>query len=164
MTQPKNPRKIRRPIALLRITLGVIILVTWWDNFQKGIYSADGIQGLFDWIFNETGGGTYFGYRAIIQGTILQAPAAFAAFQMIAEFLMGLGLLFGGLTRLASLGAALFFFNLFMAFLGGSEWIWTYVLLTVSALVVFLTHAGRELGFDAYLIKKRGAPRFPLLW
>lgn len=164
MFESKDVRKVRRAVALLRITLGVILLVTWWDNFQKDVYTAEGIQGLFNWIFNTTGGGNYFGYKAIVQSTILQAPAAFAAFQMIAEFLMGLGLLVGGLTRLAALGAILFFANLLLAFLGGSEWIWTYVLLVVSSLVVFLTYAGRELGFDRYLLKKRGPPRIPFLW
>ena len=164
MSENRDVRKLRRAVALLRITLGIIILVTWWDNFQKGVYTAGGIQGLFDWIFNTTGGGSYFGYKATVQSTILQTPAAFAAFQMIAEFLMGLGLLVGGLTRLASLGAVLFFANLLLAFLGGTEWIWTYVLLTISALVVFLTYAGREFGFDRYLLKKRGAPRIPFLW
>lgn len=164
MSDSKDARKIRRTVALLRITLGVIILFTWWDNFQKGVYTADGIVGLFNYIFNDTGGGTFLGYRVIIQGTIMQAPGAFAAFQMIAEFLMGLGLLFGGLTRLVSLGATFFFLNLFLAYFGGSEWIWTYVLLTISALVVFLSYAGRELGFDRYLLKTRGAPRFSLLW
>ena len=164
MSESKDVRKVRRAVALLRITLGVIILVTWWDNFQKGVYTAEGIQNLFHWIFGQTGGGTFFGYRGIIQNTVLQSPAAFAAFQMIAEFLMGLGLVAGGLTRLAALGAVLFFLNLFFAFLGGSEWIWTYVLLVVSALVVFLSYAGRELGFDRYLVKTRGTPRIPFLW
>ncbi len=167
MSDSKDVRKLRRAVALLRITLGVIILVTWWDNFTKeptSVYTAEGIQGLFDWIFNTTGGGNFLGYRGIVQNTILQAPAAFAAFQMIAEFLMGLGLLVGGLTRLASLGALFFFLNLFFAFLGGSEWIWTYVLLTMSSLVVFLTYAGRELGFDWYILKRRGAPPIPFLW
>ncbi len=164
MSDSKDVRKARKAVALLRITLGVILLVTWWENFQKGVYTAEGIQGLFSWIFNETGGGNFLGYKAIVQGTILQFPAAFAAFQMIAEFLLGLGLLFGGLTRLASLGATFFFFNLFLAFFGGSEWIWSYILLTVSSLVVFLTYAGRELGFDRTLYKKRGTPPVPILW
>jgi uncharacterized membrane protein YphA (DoxX/SURF4 family) len=164
MTESKEVRRIRRPVALLRITLGIIILVTWWDNFQKEVYTADGMVGLFNYIFDENGGGTLLGYRAIIESTILQSPGAFAAFQMIAEVLMVLGLFVGGLTRLASLGAILFFLNLFLAYFGGNEWIWTYVLLLVSALVVFLTYAGREWGFDRYLVKKRGAPSFSLLW
>ena len=164
MIESKDIRSVRRATALLRITLGVILLVTWWENFNKDIYTADGIRGLFNYIFDETGGGNFLGYRVIVQSTILQFPGAFAAFQMIAEFLMGLGLLVGGITRLAALGAAFFFLNLFLAYFGGSEWIWTYVLLTISAWVVFLTYAGRALGFDAYLLKKQGKPPLPLLW
>jgi uncharacterized membrane protein YphA (DoxX/SURF4 family) len=83
---------------------------------------------------------------------------------MVAEFLMGLGLLVGGLTPLAGAGAMLFFFNLFLTYFGGNEWIWTYVLLTVSALVVTITLAGRQFGFDQYLLQKRGQPAIRFLW
>ena len=88
----------------------------------------------------------------------------FAGFQMVAEFLMGLGLLVGGLTPLAGAGATLFFFNLFLTYFGGNEWIWTYVLLTVSALVVTITLAGRQFGLDQYLLHKRGQPPIRFLW
>ena len=168
MTETKDIRKLRKAVALLRLTLGIIILSIWWDNFQKGIYTGQGITDLFlhpdRGIFTATGGGTYFGYRTIIESTILQWPAAFAAFQMIAELMMGLGLLVGGLTRLASLGATFFFLNLLLAYLGGNGGIWTYVLLTVSSLVVFLTYAGREFGFDRRLVASRGEPKYKFLW
>jgi uncharacterized membrane protein YphA (DoxX/SURF4 family) len=164
MTESADARKLRRTVALLRVTLGVIILATWWDNFQKGIYSAEGIIGLFNYIFNDTGGGALLGYRGLINSTILQFPGQFAAFQMIAEFLMGLALLVGLLTPLAGLAATFFFLNLFLAYFGGSEWIWTYVLLTVSAFVVAWTRAGRAYGFDARLVRQRGSPPFPFLW
>ena len=58
MSDSKDVRKIRRVVALLRITLGVIILFTWWENYKKGIYTAEGLQGLFNYIFNENGGGS----------------------------------------------------------------------------------------------------------
>ncbi|NJN82900.1 MAG: hypothetical protein HC802_11880 [Caldilineaceae bacterium] len=154
---------VRRVIALLRVTLGVILLVTWYDNFTKGVYTADGILGLFNYLFNDNGGGPEF-YRALINGTILQAPGLFAGFQMVGELLLGLGLLFGGLTMLSGLGATFFFFNLFLAYFGGSEWIWTYVLLMVSSFVVALTRSGRAFGIDHYLVKKFGEPRVFFLW
>jgi len=163
MTTANETQNLRRIVALLRITLGVILLVTWYDNLTSGVYTAEGITGLFNYIFNDNGGGPDF-YRAIVQNTILQAPGAFAVFQMVAEFLMGLGLLVGGLTPAAGIGAAFFFFNLLLAYLGGSEWIWTYVLLTVSALVVALARAGRAWGLDQYLLQKRGRPPFRFLW
>ncbi len=163
MTETPEALYLRRLIALLRITLGIIILATWYENLTKGIYTADGITGLFDYIFNEVGGGPGF-YRAIINGTILQAPGAFAAFQMVAEFLLGLALLIGLLTPIAGGGAVLFFFNLLLAYLGGNEWIWVYVLLTMSALVVALSRSGRAFGVDQMLLAKRGQPPKGILW
>jgi len=159
---PDDARGLRRLIALLRITLGVILLATWFDNLTKGVYSGGGIEGLFDYIFNENGGGPAF-YRSLIDSTILQAPAAFGAFQLVAEFALGAGLLLGLFTPLAGLGAALFFANLFLAYLGGQEWIWTYVLLTVTAVVVALARSGRVWGVDGWLLARRGGPRWPFV-
>ena len=159
---PNDAAGIRKIVALLRITLGIIILVTWAENLTKGTYSGGGITGLFEYIFDENGGGAAF-YRAIIEGTILQAPAAFGAFQLVAEFLMGVGLLVGLFTPLAGLGATLFFFNLILAFWGGQEWIWTYVLLTVSTVVIALTRSGRAWGIDAWLLTRRGEPSLKFL-
>ena len=159
---PEDAAGLRRLTAVLRITLGVIILATWADNLSKGLYSGGGIAGLFDYIFYENGGGPAF-YRALIESTILQAPAAFGAFQLVAEFLLGAGLLLGVFTPVAGLGAAVFFANLFLAYLGGQEWIWTYVLLTVAAVVVALARAGRAWGVDAWLLARRGEPRYRFL-
>lgn len=161
MGQVEN--RMRQAVAILRITLGVILLVTWYKNLQDGTYTGDGIVGLFNYLFNDNGGGPAF-YRAIINGTILQVPGLFAVFQLVGELLLGLGLLVGLLTPLAAVGAALFFFNLFLAYLGGQEWIWTYVLLTVSALVTGLTQSGRAWGLDSLLLKRLGEPPRGPIW
>ena len=163
MTEPNEGQRLRVLIAPLRMTLGLILLVTWYENFTKGTYTADGIVGLFNYIFNDTGGGPEW-YRALIEATILQVPGLFAAFQLVAELLLGLGLFFGGLTPIAGCAAALFFFNLFLSYYGGNEWIWIYVLLTVSALVVGLTRSGRAFGLDQYLFQTRGDPPYDFLW
>ena len=159
---PDDATGLRKVVAPLRIALGIIILVTWVENLTKGTYSGGGISGLFEYIFDENGGGSAF-YRAIIGGTILQAPAAFGAFQLVAEFLMGVGLLLGLFTPLVGLGAGLFFVNLTLAFWGGQEWIWTYVLLTVSSVVAALTRSGRAWGIDAWLLSRRGEPSLKFL-
>jgi len=141
----------------------VILVFAWFDNLQKDVYTADGIIGLFNYLFNENGGGPAF-YRAIINGTILQVPGLFAVFQLVGELLLGLGLLVGLFTPLAAIGAALFFFNLFLAHLGGHAWIWTYVLLTVSALVTALTQSGRAWGLDSLLLRRLGEPPRGPIW
>ncbi len=163
MNTDTQAQYFRRMIAVLRITLGVILLVTWYDNFTKGVYTADGIRGLFDWIFNETGGGSD-AYRAIVNSTILPNAGAFAAFQLVAELLLGLGLTFGGLTTIAGWGATVFFLNLFLSYQGGSEWIWTYVLLTAAGFVVATTKSGRAFGLDQLLLQTQGEPKKWWLW
>ena len=163
MSNNHEAQSIRGVIAVLRITVGVILLVTWWENLQGGIYTADGITGLFNDIFNDNGGGPAF-YRSAIQATILQAPGAFAAFQLVAEFLLGAGLIVGALTPLVGLGATLFFLNLFLAYFGGHEWIWTYVLLTSAAFTVAFTRSGRAFGLDQMLVQSQGEPPIPYLW
>lgn len=71
----------------------------------------------------------------------------------------------GGFTPLIGSVTTLFFFNLFLTYVGNSqEWIWTYALLIVSALVVTLTLSGRQFGLDQYLLKTRGRPPIRFLW
>ncbi len=159
----RQPARTCRSVALLRITLGVLILVTWYENLQKGVYSGEGIIGLFDYIFNENGGG-FAWYRSFVGLTILRVPGAFGVVQMITELLMGLALLFGALTPIAGALATIFFFNLILAYAGGAEWIWIYILLTVSSLVVALTRAGRSLGLDQIWMKRGNKPPLRILW
>ncbi|MCP4168798.1 MAG: hypothetical protein GY759_23275 [Chloroflexi bacterium] len=168
MNESSETRYLRTLIAILRIVLGIIILATWWENQQKGLYSAQGISDLFthpDWGAFTHGGGSLLGYQAIIENTVLQVPGAFGALQMVGELLLGLALLVGGLTPLAAAGASFFFLNLLLTYAGHSdEWIWSYVLLLAVALVVMLARAGRSLGIVAWLAKRWGRPPLGILW
>ena len=47
MSNNHEVQTLRGVVAVLRITVGVILLVTWFENLQGGIYTADGITGLF---------------------------------------------------------------------------------------------------------------------
>jgi NADH dehydrogenase len=159
----KDAYNVRRIVALLRITLGVILLVTWWENLQKGLYQGDNFAGFIN---SLAAGHPVAAYGGFLTGIIVPNATVFATFQLVAELGMGLALVFGLFTPLAALGAAFFFFNLLMAYLNPSlgEWIWTYVLLVVAALVVALTRSGRALGIDRRLARDRGKPPVPFLW
>ena len=163
MSESKDVYKLRRIIALLRITLGVILLVTWWENMQKGLYQADGFAGFINWLAD---GHPLAFYRAFLVNVVAANASVFGTFQLVTELAMGLALLVGLFTPLAGLGATFFFFNLFVAFLNQNtgEWIWAYVLLVVAALVVALTRSGRALGIDHRLARDRGKPPFFMLW
>ena len=101
--------RLRQAVAILRITIGVILVATWYDNLRGGIYTADGIIGLFNYIFNE-----HARRPGLLPGDNQQHDSCrclglFAVFQLVAELLMGLALLVGLFTPLAAVGAALFF-------------------------------------------------------
>jgi len=158
--------------AIMRITLGVIVLVTWWSNItgDTNLYSGDGLRGLLNWLgqsAEEGGNGGSLGFVHSILDSVVAPNAGFFGFvQGIVEFLIGLALLLGIATRAAAIAAFGFFATLFLAYFGGEEWIWTYVLLMAGAVVVFLDQGGRLLGLDQALIAKTGEPKGlkSLLW
>lgn len=152
--------------VLLRITLGVIILATWIDNLDKGLYTADGLTGFLEWLFDaDNGNGSSLtAYKSLLDAVVIPIAGVYGAFQLVVELLIGIGLLVGALTRLFSLLAAVFFFNLFLSYFGGNEWIWTYVLLLATAIAVFVGYGGRRLGVDRFLARTRGDSPFGLLW
>lgn len=166
MNQSEDTKSTQTAVALLRITLGIIILATWYNNLQGGLYTADGLSGFFNWLFDaENGNGSSLGfYKAFLDTAVVPVAGIFGPFQLVAEFIMGLALLGGAFTRLFSLAAMLFFFNLFLSYFGGHEWIWTYVLLFMTAFTLFLSYAGRRWGVDAWLLAKRGKPPINILW
>lgn len=152
-------------VPMLRIVLGVIILVAWFDNLSKDLYTGDGLTGLINYLFDENGNGSTLGfYESILDSVVVPAAGFFAGLQLVVELAIAIGLLFGIFTRLSSLLAFGFFVSLFLGYFGGAEWIWTYVLLSAAALTVFLGWGGRKLGVDAMLASRRGRSPFGLLW
>ena len=152
--------------TLLRVTLGVIILATWFDNLDKSLYKADGLTGFLDFLFDaENGNGSSLtAYKSFLDAVVVPVAGVYGAFQLVVELILGVGLIIGGLTRLLSLVAAVFFFNLLLSYFGGSEWIWTYVLLLATAIAVFVGYGGRKLGVDVWLARNRGESPYGLLW
>ena len=162
----KNEVQQQTAVSLLRITLGVIILATWYGNLVDGLYTADGLTGFFNWLFDaENGNGSSLGwYKAFLDVAVIPVAGPFAVFQLVGELLLGLALLFGAFTRLFSIAAMFFFANLFFSYFGGHEWIWTYVLLFMSSLTVFMTAAGRRFGVDQWLAQTQADSRLAILW
>ncbi len=150
-------------VSLLRITLGIVILATWYGNLNKGLYTADGLTGFLNWLFSTDGNGSsLLFYKAFLDTAVIPVAGPFSAFQLVTELVLGIALTIGLFTRLAGVVAMFFFTNLFFSYFGGDEWIWLYVLLFMSALTITLAAAGRKWGVDQWLIGKYGQPKFPL--
>lgn len=149
-------------ISLLRILLGVLFLTTWASNLSKGFYTPDGLLNFFTNVFPQADNPLTW-YAAFIDGAILPILGIFAPFQLVTEFLIGLLLLLGFLTPLASAGGFIFILNTFLATFG-HDWPWSYGMILAILAVVLVTRAGRSLGIDNLLLQRRGEPRIPYLW
>jgi len=148
-------------IALLRIVVGVMFLSTWLPNFRHGMYTPDGLQKFFTVDFPQSENPLVF-YAQFIDGVILPIRDVFAPFQLVAEFLMGVAVLTGAFTPLASIAGIFFLLNTLLATFG-HDWQWSYILPISILAVTLFTHAGRSLGVDAYLVKRFGKRNF-FLW
>ncbi len=165
MSITKNYKEPKVPlfwVSLLRIMLGLLFLTTWWSNQSKGFYTPDGLQYFFTQVFPQSGNSLSW-YAAFIDNIILPARSAFAPFQLVTEFLIGVFLLAGFLTPYTSAAGAFFILNTFLATFG-HDWPWSYVMILGILFVLFFTRAGRSLGIDGILVRKRGEPRLPYLW
>lgn len=147
-------------LAVPRIVLGVILVVTWYENLAKGLYQADNFRGFILYLAE---GHTIGPYHAFLTGVVAPNAGLFATFQLVTELLMGLALIFGALTPLAGLGALFFFANLFVAYLNPTlgEWIWTHVMLLTMAAMSTFGKSGRALGIDLLLLQHWGEPKYP---
>lgn len=146
-------------VALLRIMLGLLFLTQWYDNLAKGIYTEDGLNGLFEYFFSTSDMPLEW-YMDFIDELVMPITPAFAVFQLVAELFIGLAFIFGFFTPLVSLGAAFFILNTF--FLSyGADWPWSYLTILSILGVLFFTRAGRVIGIDAWLLERAG-DRFPL--
>ena len=166
MNDTEDTRQLRLAVTLLRIALGVIILAAWYGNLQKGLYTADGLTGFFDWLFDAENGNasSLTFYKSILDTTVVPFAGPYGTFQAITEFIMGVALLAGVFTRLFGIIAMFFFTNLFLSYFGGHEWIWVYVLLFMTALTITLGAAGRKWGVDRWLLKKYPHSSFSIFW
>ncbi len=154
--------------AVIRVSLGLTTLFTWFDNIDKDFYDGDNLPGFFAGQFRsaeEGGNGSSLGFvESILDATILQAPELFGWFMTFFELAIALALIFGVFTRAAAIAAIGFFGSLFLVYFGGEEWIWTYVLLVASSVAVFLDWGGRRFGADQFIAAKRGESPLGMIW
>jgi uncharacterized membrane protein YphA (DoxX/SURF4 family) len=148
-------------ISLLRIMLGVMFLSTWLPNALDGLYTPDGLLNFFTKDFPQSENSLVF-YANFIDDVILPIRNIFAPFQLVAEFLLGLALLVGAFTPLASIAGVFFLLNTMLATFG-HDWLWSYIMPMSILFVIFFTRAGRAMGVDAYLLKRFGERKF-FLW
>jgi len=143
-------------MALIRIFVGYL----WFQQlFWK---MPPTFAGLYGYIVRESQHTFLPGYGALLQHTFLagcsspSSPVGCTAFVPLAacvwtaELLVAISLLFGLVTRFGAILATILSIQLYVG-LAYTEWIWTYGMLVLLALVLVAIPAGRRLGVDLWL-------------
>ncbi|MFL5591354.1 MAG: hypothetical protein ACJ8DI_27385 [Ktedonobacteraceae bacterium] len=143
-------------LALLRIFVGYL----WFQQLFWKLPPT--FVGLYGYVVRESQHAILPSYGALLQHTFLagcpslSSPTGCTAFVPLAacvwtaELLVAISLLFGLFTRFGALLATILAVQLYVG-LAYTEWIWTYGMLVLLALVLVAVPAGRRLGVDLWL-------------
>ncbi len=140
----------RSLVALLRIYLGVILLITVLGKLTRDMPFSVEMLGFLRAMHN-----TSPWYQQFLQRVVIPNATPFSILVMAGELVAGLSLLTGTATRLGA-GIAMFLFLNYM--LAKGRWFWSPdsedAAVFFIALVVLIGRAGRVAGVDRYLARR----------
>jgi uncharacterized membrane protein YphA (DoxX/SURF4 family) len=137
-------------LALVRVTIGAMLVWVFFENLGKGLYSPGGYAGLINYYIKQ--GHSPAAWKAIM--ALAASHAAMAApMQAMIEISLGILLVIGLLTRPAALVAFLYLGSLWVSE-WGTAWIWELLVPVLASLALALGRAGRAWGVDAWLAKR----------
>lgn len=135
------------PLAVFRIAFGLLYIDM---ALQKAPWI--GFGWLRGFIEQEIQHPTFPFMAEFLKHVVLPNFAFFGLMTFLTEFVLGLGLLLGILTRLVGLAGFLWQVNIALqAFNVPGEWYWIWPLLTLPQFCFALMGAGRVLGVDRWL-------------
>ena len=147
---PEQPYA-RYGLAIVRLTIGAMFVGVFFENLGKGLYTPSGYAGLINYYIQRDHAPAI--WKAIM-ATAASHSAMAAPLQGVTEISLGVLLVLGLLTRPAGLVACGLLASLWISELGTS-WIWELLVPTLAALGIAVGGAGRTLGIDAFLARRR---------
>jgi len=137
-------------LAIVRVTIGTMLVSVFFENLGKGLYRPAGYAGLINYYI------THDHAPAIWKAVMAQAAshAAMAApMQAMTEIGLGILLVIGLLTRPAAFVAFLYLGSLWVSE-WGTAWIWELLVPVLASLGLAVGRAGRAWGVDALLAQR----------
>jgi uncharacterized membrane protein YphA (DoxX/SURF4 family) len=143
-------------LAIVRVTIGAMLVWVFFENLGKGLYSPAGYSGLIHYYIEK--GHAPAVWKAV-EGLAASHAAIAAPMQALTEIGLGTLLVIGLFTRPAAFIAFLYLGSLWVSE-WGTSWIWELLVPVVASLGLAIGRAGRTWGVDAFLARRR--PSF--LW
>ena len=138
-------------LAIVRITIGAMLVSVFFDNLGKGLYSPAGYAGLINYYIKQ--GHSPAAWRAVM-GLVASHAAMAAPMQALTEISLGILLVIGLLTRPVAFVAFLYLASLWVSE-WGTSWIWELLVPVLASLALAVGRAGRAWGVDAWLAQRR---------
>jgi len=138
-------------LAIVRVTIGAMLVWVFFENLGKGLYTPAGYAGLINYYIKS--GHSPAAWKAVM-GLVASHAAMAAPGQALTEIGLGILLVIGLLTRPVAFVAFLYLGSLWMSE-WGTAWIWELLVPVMASLAVAAGRAGRTWGVDACLARRR---------
>jgi len=137
-------------LAIVRVTIGAMLVWVFFENLGKGLYTPGGYAGLVNDYIKQ--GHSPAAWKAIM-GLVADNAALAAPAQAATEITLGVLLVVGLFTRPAAFIAFLYLGSLWVSE-WGTSWIWELLVPVLASLGVALGRAGRTWGVDGILARQ----------
>jgi len=137
-------------LAIVRVTIGAMLVWVFFENLGKGLYTPAGYAGLISYYIKNS-------HSPAIWKSVMALAASHAAMaapmQAVTEIGLGILLVIGLLTRPAAFVAFLYLGSLWVSE-WGTAWIWELLVPVMASLALAVGRAGRTCGVDALLARR----------
>ena len=138
-------------LAVVRLTIGAMLVWVFFENLGKGLYTAAGYSSLINYYIKSSHSPAL--WKAIM-GTAVSHAAMAAPLQAVVEISLGVLLVIGLFTRPVAFVAFLWLTSLWVSE-WGTAWIWELLVPMLASLGLSIGRAGRRWGIDATLAQRR---------
>jgi uncharacterized membrane protein YphA (DoxX/SURF4 family) len=145
-----HPSHAANGLAIVRVTVGAMLVWVFFENLGKGLYTAGGYAGLVNFYINKSHSPAI--WKAVMGLAASHASMA-APLQALTEISLGVLLVIGLLTRPAAFVAFLYLGSLWVSE-WGTSWIWELLVPVLASLGLVIGRAGRAWGVDVWLAQR----------
>jgi hypothetical protein len=137
-------------LAIVRLTIGAMLVWVFFENLGKGLYTPAGYAGLINYYIQHD-------HAPAVWKTVMAVAASHASMaaplQGLTEISLGVLLVLGIFTRPVGLAAFAWLTSLWVSE-WGTAWIWELLVPMMAAFAVAVGAAGRTWGLDAFLARR----------
>jgi uncharacterized membrane protein YphA (DoxX/SURF4 family) len=137
-------------LALVRVTIGSMLVWVFFENLGKGLYTPAGYAGLISYYIKNSHSPAV--WKAVM-GLAASHAAMAAPMQALTEIGLGILLVIGLLTRPSAFIAFLYLGSLWVSE-WGTAWIWELLVPVMASLGLAIGSAGRRFGVDGWLAER----------